>query len=107
MTTIRNTIDGLRKPFRSIVGGAKGFDTLVEDQLKKYGLPYLRFDANWSIGRSADHVRNRLMLDWLERIGGDINVIAGWDGKSAGTKGCMDEAERRGIDVWRLFHNPN
>lgn len=111
MGTIVDCIDGLRQPFRSIVGDANGFDKLVWKALERRGLPRLRFRAKWRVGGiyhpAAGHDRNRLMVAWLTLLDSDGFVVAGWDGESTGTKGCIKECERLGISVWRLHWIPN
>lgn len=106
--TVVDAVNSLRKPFRSIVGGAKGFDSIVEQVLDKQGLFYLRFDAYWErYGKAAGHKRNDLMLDWLLRLDKQGRLISGWDGSSPGTKGCIEAAIKRGIDHWPLAYCPN
>lgn len=101
----------MRSPFRSIVGDADGFDTIVWEVGAELGISRLRFKAHWKVyGRKAGHVRNGVMLNWLDffrRQGLSCFVVAGWDGQSPGTRGCMQAAERRGFDVWRLAYFPN
>lgn len=106
--TLEHVIVGLRRPFRSIVGDADGLDLIVWELLASFSLPRWRFKAQWkSLGKSAGHARNRRMLDQLQKIDPGGFVLAGWDGESRGTKGCMDEARRRGIDVWPITYIPN
>jgi hypothetical protein len=105
--TIIDTAMSLRRPYRSIVGDAAGWDSLVWEVLAEYGLPRWRFKPHWKeLGRAAGHVRNHLMLDWLQRIDPNGFVLAGWDGQSPGTKGCMDEAAKRGIVIWPVMFVP-
>jgi hypothetical protein len=103
---IIDVIVGMKKPFRSIVGDAEGWDELVWAALSAFSLPRWQFKARWQQNgvyvKAAGHQRNRLMLTWLQNLDSSGYVIAGWDGKSTGTKGCMDEAAKRGIDVWRV-----
>lgn len=98
----------LPKPFRSIVGDADGFDALVWQVLTRMQLPRWRYDAKWKqYGRAAGHKRNTLMLDVLQRIDPEGFVIAGWDGSSRGTKNCIDQAEGRGLSVWKVAYLPS
>jgi hypothetical protein len=107
--SIVDAVTSLRRPFRSIVGDADGFDALVWEVLADYSLPRWQFKAQWKQNgvyvKSAGHQRNRFMLDWLKRAQG-TTVVAGWDGSSPGTKGCMDEARRRGFDVLQIAYMP-
>ena len=105
-TTVHDAMVGLAKPLIVVVGDAKGFDKAVWEQAGLLRLPRLKFKANWRgngyYDRGAGHARNRLMLSWaLARDPGSF-VMAGWDGTSPGTKGCMDDAKRLGMDVWRI-----
>lgn len=97
------TVESLRKPFRSIIGDARGLDSIVWNVLTRFSLPRLRFDADWEqYGKRAGHVRNDLMLRELQRIDPDGFLLAAWDGSSTGTKSMMDKAEKLGIQVWRI-----
>lgn len=104
--TVENAIDGFRKPFLGIVGDAGGFDSIVWDILTEWRLPRWRFKAKWRTkgyyDHAAGHKRSRLMASWASVLGDPANCVVGWDGKSPGTKGCVDEAKRLGIDVWPL-----
>lgn len=100
---IIHCIEGLRKPFFSIVGGARGFDTLAEQALAKFRLPRVTDIAEWDRdGRGAGYARNLLMLDRIAANPEGGFVVAGWDGSSPGTKHCIDNAESRGLVVMRL-----
>lgn len=105
--TIIEAVTSIRRPFLSIVGDADGWDTLVWEVLADFSLPRWRFDARWkSYGRAAGHIRNKLMADTLQRVSPDGFVVAGWDGKSRGTKGMIDLAEKQKIPVWRVTYMP-
>lgn len=103
---ILHCIEGLRKPFFSIVGGADGFDTLAEKALARFRLPRATDLADWERdGRwDAGFARNFLMLDRIHCNPEGGFVVAGWDGRSRGTKHCIDNALSRGIDVVRLSY---
>jgi hypothetical protein len=76
-------------------GNAKGADRLAGDAAQLRGNPVEMYPADWDEhGRRAGIIRNLLMLDQEPDL-----VIAFWDGKSAGTKHTLTEAERRGIPV--------
>jgi len=81
-----------------ITGQADGADSLaraaaLQRQLWVVDVPVLR--PHWRRhGRSAGFKRNRVMLD----LSPDV-VLAFWDGKSPGTKGCIEEAIRLGVPV--------
>lgn len=108
---IYDTIDGEQKPFLGIVGDADGWDLFVWEALADFHLPRFKFKARWRsegyYNRGAGHDRNRLMVQWLVRLrakGWQCSVIAGWDGQSRGTKGCIAEAQRSGFDVRRVMY---
>lgn len=106
--TIIECVTSLQRPFRSIVGDARGWDALVWEVLAEFSLPRWRFDAQWrQYGKRAGHVRNALMADVLRRVDPEGFVVAGWDGQSTGTKGMIDLAERRGISVWKVMYIPS
>lgn len=106
--TVIDAVTSLRRPFRSIVGDARGFDSIVWDVLSGFLLPRWRFDAQWKLyGKPAGHRRNHLMIATLRRVDPGGLVIAGWDGQSSGTKGCMDAATKRGVPVWELQYVPS
>lgn len=105
--TVIDAVTSLRRPFRSIVGDAKGFDEIVWTVLSTFYLPRWRFNACWNeLGLRAGPIRNALMLNCLGRLDSSGFVIAGWDGESRGTKDCMDKAAKRGVTVWRLTYAP-
>jgi hypothetical protein len=104
--TVEDAIDSLRQPFRSIVGGAEGFDTIVEDALRRRGLPYLRYDADWERhGRGAGPTRNGVMLKVGMLIDSDAIVVSGWDGKSRGTMNCRNQARKMGMPIVDLVYH--
>lgn len=81
-----------------------GADAIIEqwlrhnDHVQSFG----PFHADWrSNGKSAGPIRNREMLDCLERFDGLRSVLAFWDGRveKCGTFGVIREATRRGIEV--------
>jgi hypothetical protein len=80
-----------------IHGNAAGADTLAADVAKRHGFEVIAFPADWKrYGRAAGPIRNRQMLDEKPDL-----VIAFHNNlsKSKGTKDCVEEAERRGIDI--------
>ena len=77
-----------------VSGKARGADTLGEKYAKEKGFPVLEFPADWNrYGKSSGHIRNRQM--------GDIShgLVAFWDGKSPGTKGMIDYAKKKGLNI--------
>jgi len=109
-SSVFDAMEGLKRPFIVVVGDAKGYDQIVWEQAGLLRLPRLRFKAKWhdnpeirvGYDRFAGHKRNRRMLKWAKARDSECFVMAGWDGTSTGTKGCMDDAERLGMSIWRI-----
>lgn len=58
-------------------------------------IPVKKFPAHWnSLGRRAGFVRNSKMADYAEAL------VAVWDGKSSGTRHMIEEARKRGLQVY-------
>jgi hypothetical protein len=79
-----------------ISGGVHGADSLAEkyskEELKREPLVY---KADWDRhGKAAGMIRNKDIVTNSEA------VIAFWDGKSRGTKGAIDMAEKQLKPVW-------
>lgn len=86
-----NDVIGALKPNRILVGDCPtGVDAYVDNWW------YCDiYRADWDThGKAAGPIRNRVMLD----EGPDI-LLAFWDGKSRGTKDCINAAVARGIPV--------
>jgi predicted Rossmann fold nucleotide-binding protein DprA/Smf involved in DNA uptake len=78
-----------------VSGGAPGVDTLGERYAEENSLTCTRFPANWEkYGKAAGPIRNRLMAANADAL------IAIWDGKSPGTKNMIQEAEKKGLQVY-------
>lgn len=96
-----------------VSGKAKGADTLGEQwaHLQSPRVPVKAFPAPWTdtegkpksqIGKwkdgteywkGAGHFRNAQMADYAD------GLIVFWDGKSTGTKGMIEVAEKKGLKV--------
>lgn len=94
MVMIANQFDEL------LVGDARGVDKVAHDEWEKLtNKPSRVFPAEWDkYGRAAGMIRNADMVRLLTPNSGD-RVFGFWDGKSSGTKGCMELAKQRGIPV--------
>jgi hypothetical protein len=83
-----------------VSGTAKGVDRLGEDWAKQNGVPIKQFPADWvkhkrPIGKNpAGMIRNGEMAVYADAL------IAIWDGESPGTKGMIDLARSRGLQVY-------
>lgn len=79
-----------------IHGGCRGADVIAGEEANKLNLHVKIFPADWSKGRSAGPIRNRLMLDENP----DFVLAFHPDIKSSkGTADTVREATRRGIKV--------
>ncbi len=82
-----------------ISGGAHGVDTWAESAANVLDIPcHVEEVKDWWVNghfnRGAGHARNRRMLDMEPDL-----CVYFWDGHSPGTKGCIEEAQRRGLEV--------
>ncbi len=92
-----------------VTGGAKGADSIAYDVAERLSLTAEVFKANWTTyGLAAGPIRNTRMLE-----SGIDKVFAFHDNlsKSKGTKDCVNQAIKRGIEVevighgkWDHFH---
>lgn len=85
-------------------GMANGADKLGVMYARDRGYDLEKFPANWYpngvYSRSAGHKRNREMANGDNRYPAKANaLIAFWDEKSKGTKGMIEYAEKRGLQV--------
>lgn len=78
-----------------VSGGARGVDRLGEAWAKANYVEIKQFIPDWDgLGKKAGHVRNREMGDYADAL------IALWDGESKGTKGMIEYAEKKGLQVY-------
>jgi hypothetical protein len=100
--------------------GRYGFEILVGDcptgadaealgLCRRAGIPHRVFRARWDAmategkpRKAAGPLRNREMLDALQRCPGEQLVVAFHDDlqRSKGTRDCVNEAKRRGLPVY-------
>ena len=74
-----------------ISGGASGADSLARDYAKEHNIPLIEFLPNWKLyGKSAGPLRNKDIVDRADE------VVAFWNGVSAGTKSTIDLAKKSG-----------
>lgn len=82
-----------------IHGSARGVDETANREARILGLAIEAHPANWAeYGDAAGPIRNREMAD----AGADL-CIAFWNGNSTGTRGMLEEAEKRGIETERII----
>ena len=79
-----------------VEGGAKGVDTMARQWAEENGVSYMEFKADWKrYGKAAGPKRNDQMTEFIAEHGGRAVYI--WDGKSKGTKQCIESAMARQI----------
>ncbi len=89
-------ISRIRKEYTLIFlsGGCRGADMLGERYAKENGFEVERYPAEWDkFGGAAGPMRNAKMAQSCDY------VICFWDGKSAGTKSMIENAERMGKKI--------
>ena len=75
------------------VGDARGVDTVAATIWKSFGLKPKVYFADWkNEGKPAGILRNIRMVDEYVRDGGRF-VMGFWDGKSRGTRHCLEYAQ--------------
>ena len=81
-------------PSTVVHGTARGADTLGCQWASTWGLSIMPFPADWHThGKAAGHIRNAEMADYADVL------VAFWDGESKGTKGMIDVALKKGLEV--------
>jgi hypothetical protein len=103
-------------PIAVFHGNSGNVDLAVTDLMPRYdskasagsqgGLSHLPFNANWKEhGKSAGPRRNQDMINFSQLYkqgyaGSEaVKGLAVWDGKSKGTKDCIDRMKKAGIEV--------
>ena len=75
-----------------VTGGAQGVDMLAEVYAEMNGHPCEVYEAKWDIfGKSAGMRRN------VDMARNSTHCFAFWDGKSPGTKHCIEEMKKRNV----------
>ena len=86
-------LDG-RREVTIINGAAEGADDLGGEYALERKLDMVIFPANWKgRGNGAGYIRNAAMAEY------GTHLVAFWDGKSPGTKGMIEVAKRKGLEV--------
>ena len=74
-----------------VSGGAKGADRLAEEYAAARGLPVKLFLPDYDrYGRAAPIRRNQQIAEYADE------ALAFWDGKSKGTRSCIDFFKKQG-----------
>ncbi|WP_428380904.1 DUF2493 domain-containing protein [Nevskia ramosa] len=76
-----------------ISGGAKGADQLAQSYAESKRIQVEIYKPDWRIGRGAGPVRNAKIIEACDQ------VVAFWDGESAGTKDAVAKARAKGRPV--------
>lgn len=87
-------------------GAAVGVDTLAQTYADNHKIPTKKFPvtkAEWrTIGKRAGPLRNQRMVDAAIAAadGAPVGLVAVWDGRSSGTKGTIEYANKKGLKVY-------
>src|ERR1700690_1175146 len=76
-----------------VSGGARGVDTLAELYAIRRNLSMKIYEADWSIGKQAGYLRNKIIVD-----NSDIVIAFHYQG-SKGTQHTIDIARNNGTEV--------
>lgn len=92
------------KDIEVVCGEAKGADTVGKKWAESRGHFVKSFIPDWEgQGKAAGHIRNREMAKYAAEKDSEGNdrgyLIAFWDGKSKGTKGMIETAEKLGLKI--------
>lgn len=91
LEAVRAYVRGLPKDTVIVSGGARGVDSVAEQEARRCGLEVLIFPAEWGkYGKSAGYRRN------VDIVTAADQVVAFWDGVSRGTKHSIDLARAQG-----------
>ena len=87
-------------PVRIVSGHCRGADILGERYARERGIELAVFPAEWNrYGRRAGYIRNCEMADFAAEDGCRGDLIAFWDGRSAGTLDMIRRARAKDLPV--------
>ena len=94
-------IDATEKIDIEIISGtARGADTLGEKYAKENNIKLTRMPADWNMyGKAAGMIRNNQMASYASENGYVGYLVVFWDGISRGTKGMIDIAKRKELNI--------
>lgn len=94
IVNVYEQMEVLKQDMLWITGGAEGVDKTVANYSEEGNIPFTIIPALWDkYGNKAGILRNIVMVDFAD-------VVVGlWDGKSLGTKHCLDYAKKRNKQV--------
>lgn len=91
LEAVRAYVQSLPKDTVIVSGGARGVDSVAEQEARKCGLKVLIFPAEWEkYGKSAGYRRN------VDIVTAADQVVAFWDGESRGTQHSINLARAQG-----------
>ena len=81
-----------------VEGGARGVDTMARQWAEARGISFIEMKADWAkYGKAAGPKRNDAMVEFVAEHKGRALFI--WDGKSKGTKQCIQSAMKKELSV--------
>lgn len=85
-------------------GAAKGADRIAEEWALRRKFLLSRFHADWDKhGKAAGPIRNKEMIQYAcERR--PAFLVAFWDGKSPGTKNCIEQARKAEMKIRVVYY---
>lgn len=83
-----------------VSGGAYGADRLGEEWARDQGIPVRTFRPDWSLGKAAGPIRNRMMGLYADA------AIVIWDGQSRGSKHMVSVMHDLGKLIHQLIVEP-
>ena len=92
-------VSSLPKDTVVVSGGAKGVDSVAEEEARRLGLKVVVHRAQWDKhGKSAGVIRNKVLVNDCDK------VVAFWDDDSVGTKNTISLASKAGklLRVFRI-----
>ena len=97
--TIKETEELKKDEIVIISGMARGADSLGAKWGKENCGAVLEFPADWKKhGKQAGILRNMEMVDFIEEKRSRFALFF-WDGKSRGTKHCIDYCTKKGVPL--------
>jgi hypothetical protein len=98
---MKQVLDGI-KPKKIISGGARGADILAEQYSAENEIPNVIYRPNWAehgAGKFYGYERNVFIIHEA------TSVVAFWDGKSLGTKHCIELALKQKKNLTVINYN--
>jgi hypothetical protein len=96
---VRAYVHGLPPDTVVISGGARGVDTVAVEEARRLGMACEVYPADWSKGRAAGFARNVIIVRQCSEL------VAFWDGRSAGAAHSIKVARKDGKLV-TVFTSP-